>query len=167
VLAREEGAVRIYGVNDGAEWRGELRYGLCALTGGYPKSEEIEVTLAANASTLLAAFDAAEWTALGLESHLAFGVLSQAGKFVAQDRLILPLFREMRWPDSRIDVVWDGERARFSSTQFAWNVCLGLDDEHPWPDNFFDLLPGVAREFAWPRAWGEPRVLRIGNLSGR
>ena len=52
----------------------------------------------------------------------------------------------------------------FTSNTFAWRVCLDLDGELPLPDNFFDLLPGIAYTLPWRAEWGEPKVLRVGNL---
>ena len=69
-IAVEEGKVKIFGVNEGPAWEGELRYGVVALAGGYPRDEMRGVTLPANASTLLAEFDVAAWEALGQTSHI-------------------------------------------------------------------------------------------------
>ena len=46
--------------------------------------------LPANASTLLAEFDAAAWTQLGETTHAAFALLSRNGHEVARDRLFMP-----------------------------------------------------------------------------
>ena len=58
----------------------------------------------------------------------------------------------------------DGNAVTFTSNTFAWRVCLDLDGELPLPDNFFDLLPGIAYTLPWRAEWGEPKVLRVGNL---
>ena len=81
-LAHEDGKVKLFGVNEGAEWHGELRCGIFALAGGYPVDQQQSVTLPANASTLLAEFDAAAWERLGPTTHAAFAILSQTGREV-------------------------------------------------------------------------------------
>ncbi len=163
-LAHEGGKVKVFGVNEGAEWRGELRCGLFALAGGYPVDHRQAVALPANASTLLAEFDAAEWERLGLRTHAAFAILTQAGHEVARDRLFLPYFKEIVWPSARVRVRREAGRAIFESDTFAWRVCLDLDGEKALPDNFFDVFPGIPTVIEWPDALGEPVVRRVGNL---
>ena len=165
VVVKDGAAVRVYGVNEGAEWRGQLRFGLCSLLAGdYPLDTTVDTVLPPNSSTLLAEFSVAEWERHGINNHAAFAVLAKDGKVVGQDRLLLPFFKEITWaakPEIKIEHA--NGRVRFSSDSFVWNVCLDLNGELPFPDNFFDLLPGVAREFDWPEELGEPRILRIGN----
>ena len=72
-------------------------------------------------------------------------------------------YREMQFPQARVRVRREGDRAIFESDAFAWRVCLDLDGERELPDNFFDILPGVPTVLDWPAALGEPRVLRVGN----
>lgn len=164
VITQEKERVRFYGVNEGEPWKGQLRYGLCVLAGDYPLSRTIEVVLPANSSTCIAEFDFATWQKLGMTTHVAFALLLEHERAIAQDRLILPFFKEMQWhPRPEIQIDWDGNRARFLSKEFAWNLCLDLEGDKPFPDNFFDLLPGVPRELPWPASLGQPVLLRIGN----
>ena len=163
-IALEGGKVQVFGVNESSTWEGELRCGLFALAGGYPVDIRRRVTLPANASTLIAEFEAAEWTRLGERTHGAFAILSQNGREVARDRLFLPYFKEMIWPRAHVRVRREGDKAIFESDTFAWRVCLDLDGERALPDNFFDILPGIPTVLKWPAELGEPKVLRIGNL---
>ena len=164
VVAREGSRVCVYGVNDGPHWNGHLRFGICALAGDYPLSEQIEVTVPSNASVCLAEFEYEEWEKLGTRDHLAFALLLDEEGVVAQDRLILPWFKEMPWPPNpSIQIEWNGRTATFTSEVFAWNVCLDLDGEKALPDNFFDLLPGVPRNLPWPANLGAPVIVRVGN----
>jgi beta-mannosidase len=165
-LVVEDGTVRIYGINEGPLWEGELRYGLFALAGGLPLDSRETVRLRANAATVLAAFPAAEWTRRGETTHGAFAILSREDRDVARDRLFLPYYRDLQWPRTRprVRVRRQDGRAIFESTTFAWRVCLDLDGEKPLPDNFFDVLPGIPTVLYWPADLGTPRVLRVGNL---
>ncbi|MCG3147983.1 MAG: Exo-beta-D-glucosaminidase [Verrucomicrobiae bacterium] len=163
VVTREADQVRVYGVNDGAELTGTLRFGLLALAGRYPLDETQPVTLRPNVSTLLAEFSARHWDQLGRRTHVAFAILSHAGREVARDVLFLPTFREMKWPPTKVTVQSAGGQAIFTSRTFAWRVCLDLDGERALPDNFFDVYPGIPTVLDWPRHLGKPRVLRVGN----
>jgi len=155
--------VQVYGVNEGPPWTGELRCGLFGLAGGYPLDVRRAVELPANASTLLAEFEAAEWQRLGEKTHGAFAMLSRDGREAARDRLFLPFFKEMAWPPAKVAVQREGGQAIFRSDVFAWRVCLDLDGEMALPDNFFDVLPGIPTVLDWPASLGEPRLMRVGN----
>jgi beta-mannosidase len=163
-LAVEGDQVRVYGVNEGPVWKGELRCGLFGLAGGYPIDTRRAVDLPPNASTVVAEFGAAEWQRLGEKTHGAFAILTQNGREVARDRLFLPFFREMMWPRATVAVRREGGQAIFTSDVFAWRVCLDLDGEKALPDNFFDVFPGIPTILDWPTSLGEPAIVRIGNL---
>jgi beta-mannosidase len=164
-IAEEDGVVKVFGVNEGPAWAGELRYGFVALASGYPVDETRVVELPANASTLLAELGAATWDDLGRRTHIPFAVLSRSGERVAQDVYFPTYYREMAWPAAKVQVRREGDRAIFESDAFAWRVCLDLDGESPLPDNFFDILPGVPVVLDWPDSLGEPCVMRAGNRS--
>jgi beta-mannosidase len=162
-IAHEGDKIRMFGVNEGPAWQGDLRCGLFALAGGYPVDMRRAVSLPANASTLLAEFDASKWERLGDTTHGAFAILSRDGSEVARDRLFLPFFKEIVGPKAVVSVRREGERAIFECPVFAWRVCLDLDGELALPDNFFDILPGIPTVLPWPASLGEPQVLRVGN----
>ena len=164
VVTREEDTVRIYGVNEGETRHAQLRYGLLALTGGYPSDTTIEVTLPANASTLLAELPAAQWDTMGVSTHVAFAILRDGTQEISRDCLLLPLFREMQWPAVAVRVTRHDGKAIFESQVFAWRVCLDLDGETALPDNFFDVYPGIPTVLEWADDWGEPRIIQGGNL---
>ena len=156
--------VKVFGINEGPDWQGELRCGLLALAGGYPVDLRRQVSLPANTSTLIAEFDAKEWTRLGETSHAAFAILSKGGGEVARDRLFLPFYKELVWPAAKVKVHVAAGKAIFESDTFAWRICLDLDGERALPDNFFDVYPGIPTVLDWPDVLGEPKVLRLGNL---
>ena len=163
VLTREGDMVRCYGINEGREFCGDLRYGLLELRGAYPLDQSLPVVLPGNRSTMLAEFPAAAWDQLGVTTHVAFARLTQESREVASDTLLLPLFREMQWPGAAVKVQWKNGMARFSCDAFAWRVCLDLEGDIPLADNFFDLLPGLPVEMPWLEKWGKPKVRYIGN----
>ena len=165
-LAVEGDAVQVYGVNEGPAWHGDLRCGVFALAGGYPVDVQHAVMLPANASTLVAEFALADWRRLGETTHGAFALLSQNGREAARDRLFLPYFKDMAWPEAKVVLRREGGKVVFSSDVFVWRVCLDLDGERRLPDNFFDLLPGIPTVLDWPASLGEPTIVRTGNEAG-
>jgi hypothetical protein len=162
VLAIEGDQVVVFGVNDTPEpVQAQVQYGVFALAGGWPIDRTGDVTLAANASTRLATFPAADWTAR--TETLAFGVLRQGGRVIARNKLFEPLFKDLRWPQPQVSVRVENGAATFTSPTYVWGVCLDLDGEHPLADNMFDLFPGVAYTIPWTGS-AEPKVLWTGNL---
>ncbi len=164
VLAEEEDAVDVYGINDTASpVRGRLVYGVMALAGGYPFKQEADVELPANRSVKIASFSRAKWGDAARE--IAFASLSQGTALITRNRLILPLFKEVKWPRAAVTVRLEQGYAVFESSAFAWGVCLDLDgsDAANPADNFFDVWPGMPYRIAWPGSI-PPRILHIGNL---
>lgn len=165
VVAREEDTVRIFGVNETQQKiRGDLRFGLMTFKGKYPLDETKPVILEKNASTLLATFDAKAWDRLNVKTSTAFARLTDdAGNEISRDRLFLPYFKQLSWPKPSVKVALKNGHAIFTSSTFAWRVCLDLDGEQAYPDNFFDVWPGIPTILPWPRSLGRPKILRIGN----
>ncbi|HYE07861.1 MAG TPA: hypothetical protein VEL07_20255 [Planctomycetota bacterium] len=152
----------VYGMNDTREAvAADLRCGVCRLAGGWPVDRRTRVTLAANASTALARFPAAEWT--DVNASLACAMLEHDGRTIARARLVQPFFKELAWPAARPRVELKDGIATFTSDTFAWGVCIDLDGEAVIADNFFDLWPGVPYAIPWHDAQA-PRIVRIGNL---
>jgi hypothetical protein len=118
------------------------------------------VVLSPNASTVVARFPRRLWTKPNASA--AFAVLSADGEVVAQDRLLLPLFKEMRWPQAKVQVTCRDGQATFTCKTFAWRVCIDLDGERKPADNFFDIFPGQPYTIAWPSRT-PPRILFVGN----
>ena len=162
-IAHEAGRVKVFAINEGAETTVDCRYGLVALRGAYPLDRTVRVRLPANASTLIGEFDESQWLRLGERKHGAFAILSRGGREIAHETFFLPKYREMAWPKAKVKVRREGNHVVFTSDSFAWRVCLDLDGEKRLPDNFFDLLPGVPYALPWRAAWGEPKVIHLGN----
>jgi beta-mannosidase len=163
VLAQEGGEVVAFGVNETAQpVTAGLRYGVFDLAGGFPLDSRKDVTLAPNASSRLASFPAGAWK--DPHASLAFAILERDGRVLARNRLVLPLFKELKWPRAEVRVRAGNGRAVFESPTFAWGVCLDLDGETPLADNFFDVYPGIPHAIEWRQAQ-PPAVLHVGNLT--
>ena len=162
VVARENDEVLVFGVNDTAKpVRADLRYGLFHLAGGNPVDRSDTVELRPNASTCLARFAAEEWK--DPAASAAFAMLTRNGELMARNRLFLPLFKDLKWVPAAVRVRVEKGRAIFESDTFAWGLCLDLDGEREWPDNFFDIYPWVPYSIPWQRP-DPPVILRVGNL---
>ncbi len=162
VLADEGQTVGIYGINETSnEWTGTLRFGFMNLAGGFPSDRTCNAGIPANASVRLAELSRSDWP--DTRSSAAFGMLlDSGGNVVTRNRLFLPLFKEIRWPEARLNVRASNGKAVFSSKAFVWNVCIDVDGSERLDDNFFDVYPGIPHVITWkgPRP---PRVLFTGN----
>lgn len=164
-LAVEGDMVGVYVVNEGPDWQGDVRYGVVGLAGGYPIDRGFKVKIIANSARLIAGFRRSEWETLGLETHVGFAILTENGREIARDVLIQPLYKEMGWSVANVAVRVENGRAIFTCDTFAFRVCLDLDGEKPYPDNFFDILPGIPTVLDWPEELGKPSILYLGNLT--
>jgi len=160
----EEGEeVVIWGVNDRARTvKGTLRYGIFKFDGAFPVDLKQEVVLPPQQSTRIASFPRSSWRRI--RESAAFALLETNGGLLARHRLILPRFRELRWLEPKWRVDLEDGHAVFRSPVFVWGVCLDLQGEMKYPDNFFDLYPGVPYVLPWKHS-EPPRVLGTGNLS--
>ena len=153
----------IYGVNDTqVEVSGTLRYGIFTLAGEYLKDMEIKAGLPANSSTPLASFPSKEWTKR--DRTMLFASLSGSeGRLISRNRLFDKLFKEMKWPEPKVEISIEKGRSVFQSDVFALDVCIDLDGEEKLADNFFDLWPGVSYSIPW-RKKTPPQIKGFGNL---
>jgi hypothetical protein len=168
VITEDAESVSIFGVNETElSISGELRFGVFNLAGGqYPLDFHLPVTIPANSAREIAGFSRDQWA--DPAASAAFATLTAEGRLLARNRLLLPFFKDLRWPaatpaDVRIDRTPTGG-VTFSADQFVWGVCLDLDGQTARDDNFFDIYPGQSFTIPWP---GEsaPTVLRVGNLA--
>jgi len=158
--------VIIFGVNDTpADWRGRVRFGLAGMAGGLPVDEAREAHIPANSSVQLARIPMARWRDAGTKKSIAFALLFDGDRVIAQNRIFTERFKDMEWSRADVSVRRDGGHAVFSSQVFAWCIAIDLDGERPLPDNAFDLLPGIDYRIVWPADAPLPQVIRTGNLA--
>jgi hypothetical protein len=106
-----------------------------------------------------------QWTALGQDASGAFALLLQEGRTVAQNRVFVTPFKDLKFAEPRISVERRGDRAVFTSPTFVWAVCLDPDGESPVADDVFDLLPGIPYEIPWPEDKPLPIVKRCASTT--
>jgi len=144
VVAEDGDKINIYGINDEmAEWKGTLQYGVFENKGGYVVNENIEVTLLANASTVLASFDKSVYEKAGYKNHGAFAVLKNNDIPVSQHKMLKEKFQDISLDKPKINILHNGDYATLTSPVFVWGVCIDIDGEASVTDNCFDLLPGI------------------------
>ncbi len=168
VLIREKDLIKVIGVNDTPEtFAGQLRYGLFTLAGEYVLDQSIESQLLPNTSAELASFDAKLWEEKGFDKAVPYAMLTQGDRLIARGRLFDKRFYELSWEKPEIKMERQGREIVFTSSCFAWGVCLDLEGEASLPDNFFDLWPGIPYKLVWEEEKEIPAILKIGNLIER
>lgn len=165
IPAVEDDHVLIMGVNERPmDWTGNVRYGIAKTLGGMAIDETVDAAIPPNSSVELARIPMSDWSAAGTTESLAFALLLEEDKVVAQNRILVEKFKDLAWGDQDVTVERDGDDVVFSSASYVWGVCLDLDGDDPLPDNAFDLLPGIRYRIPWPRDRQVPAIIRTGNL---
>ncbi len=160
-LAENNGELLVYGMNDTLKpVVADLSWGIFAFAGKVVREKRLKVRLAANASTLLAKMPMKVWK--DAQGQAAFAQLSQGKKLLARNRLILPLFKDLKLKPSALTVRVEKGEAIFESPVFEWAVCLDLEGEEALADNFFDVYPGKPYRIPWKKLVA-PQVLFVGN----
>jgi len=131
--------------------------------GGVSLCYEQHITLPPNASTVIGEIPMEQWTALGPDASGAFALLLKDGRTVAQNRVFVTRFKDLKFAEPQIKIERRGDRAVFASRTFVWAVCLDPDGESPVTDDVFDLLPGIPYEIRWPEDRPLPTVKRWAN----
>jgi beta-mannosidase len=163
VVTAEGDKVNVYGVNETInEFKGQLQYGVYKNAGGYVMNETKEVSLPANASTVIASFDKATYEKAGYGKNGAFAVLNANGLPVAQYKLLMVPFKEMSFSKPNIKITQKDGYSVFTSDNFVWGVTLDFDGESNVADNCFDLIPGVPY-YVKNKKGEKLSVLRTGN----
>jgi len=164
VPAIDGDVVNIYGINETTEdWTGDVRYGLFKTTGGLPVDIKASAVIPSNQSIILGTVKMEDWEALGANYSGVFAKLSSNGCLVAQNRLLMAKYWDIDWKAPKIKVFRDGNKAVFSSSAFAWAVCIEIDGETEVPDNCFDLIPGVDYSIDWPEDAPLPEVIKYAS----
>lgn len=161
IPAIEGDKVLIFAVNETTEdWQGEARFGLFKLEGGLPVDETVKVTLPANEGTIIGEVPLSEWRAVGADSAGAFALLTRDGQTVAQNRVFIAPYKDLKWAKPAVSIARRGDKAVFSSPTFVWAACIDPNGEAPLADDVFDLLPGIDYEIDWPADQPLPQIQR-------
>jgi beta-mannosidase len=164
-VAEDAGQIKIFGVNEMlSEMNLTLRYGLVStLTAEWIIDEKIDVTLQANASTMLASFSKEKMEQIGTDKCVAVAVLMEGDTMVSQHRMMTERFKDMQFANPNITIEKNENSITLNTDIFAWGVCLDINGEMQLEDNCIDLLPGVPYTIKWNKADGDPKILKVGN----
>ncbi|MHB9056865.1 MAG: glycoside hydrolase family 2 protein [Paludibacteraceae bacterium] len=145
VIAEDGNKINVYGINDGlSEWKGKLQYGIFKNKGGYLINDNKEVSLPANASTVIASFDKSVYEKAGYTTNGAFAVLRNLDNLpVSQYKMLMAKFKDIVFEKPQISIEQKNGYAILTSPVFVWGVCLDINGESSIKDNCFDLLPGI------------------------
>ena len=167
VIIIEEGdEIRFIGINDTpGDVDATLTQAIVHLAGGDVIRKSLPVKLAANSATMLATLPRSLWSDPNTQCPIAT-LHDSAGKLLARNKLLDVFFKDMRWPEAKIEISLRDGHATFTSSSFCWRIALDLDGETALADNFFDLFPGEPYTIEWPHP-SSPKVLFLGNQLGR
>ncbi|MDD3153610.1 MAG: hypothetical protein PHS41_01990 [Victivallaceae bacterium] len=141
-----DGMVKIFGVNDSEKSVSALlRFGIfkTGAAGKLVADHRREVTLPANASTVLAEFPADEWTRVA--SSGVFALLERDHRLLAEHRLFRDRFKALVWSHPAVAIRNVPGGVELTSPDYVWKCCIDLDGEREIADNAFDLYPGIPR----------------------
>ncbi len=163
VLAEEKNSIALYAINDTPRTIPmTVEYGVFNFSGEYPIRHIAQAMVGPNQSARITSFQSSRWK--NKKASAAYAIARDfKGKTLARNRLILPLWKEMRWPRPQIKVSMQKGFATFLSPQFAMGVCVDLDGKKRLSDNFFDLYPGIPHQIGWQEPH-PPAILHTGNL---
>lgn len=161
VVQGEEWVVHV--VNDTLEpLNATLRSGLFGLAGGLHDDETLEISCPANGRIEAVRQPLSHWDALGVATTGGFAVLRRNGVELSTQRFFRARFKDLIWNPAPVELDRSEHQIRLRSDAFAWSISLDPDGETAWPDNHFDLLPGIERVIPWKPEWPTPS-LRISN----
>lgn len=72
-------------------------------------------------------------------------------------------FGELEWTKPQIACEIARRQLILQSETSVWGVCLDVDGEADYPDNAFDLLPGLPYTLPWRAGWGKLEIAQTGK----
>lgn len=145
-----EDNIRLWIVNDSAEnFKGKITFGAYnLLKGEYFKKETIDVECGVCGAEIV--YDCSKWRAIPRECVLFARVEDEEGNFVYQSVDYIDVERQLKFPDSELEVTVKDNYLEIKASKFVRCVeILGKngDDEMGWlfSDNYFDMMPEETR----------------------
>jgi len=144
----EDNKLLVYGISDlTSDTEAVLEYGIFNLNGEYIEQQSHEVVIKANASHIIGGIDFDLWQETGETKCLPYAVLRIGDKIVASRRFINTKYHELELVKAPKTVIrTKNKKCYMTSDVFVLGVCIDLDGKQV-SDNFFDLFPGVEKEF--------------------
>jgi beta-mannosidase len=145
----ENGRLSVYGISDELkDTKAVIEYGIFTLNGEYAEKKSQEVIINANSSHVIAEIDYDLWQKTGVKKCLPYAVLYIDGKIVSSKRFIVTKYHELELETPKIFIRTDksANKAYLKSDKFVLGASIDLNGEKV-TDNFFDLFPGIEKEF--------------------
>jgi len=147
----DDGVVNIHAVTDLLEsLTGELRVSLYDFAGVLIKQETTQVVLAGNSAAIVSSINEQEWlTGCEANSVVLYAELIQDGKLIDSKEYYFVKAKEQKLASAviRISEVEGSNGTSFAleTDVLAKQVWITAEQEGMFTDNFFDLIPGVAK----------------------
>jgi len=144
----ENGKLSVYGISDRAgDTKVNIEYGIFTLEGEYIEQKYADVIVPANSSRITAEIDYDLWQKTGETKCLPYAILRMDGKIIASRRFVNTKYYELELvKEPKITIRTENGREYIKSGAFVLGACIDLDGKQV-SDNFFDLFPGVEKEF--------------------
>jgi len=144
----ENNKLSVYGISDLlSDTKAVIEYGIFSLDGEYLEKKSLEVVIKANASEIIAEIDFDLWQKTGATKCLPYVVLKIDGKIIASKRFVNTKYHELKLvKNPEISTRTENGKVYLKSDVFVLGACIDLDGKQV-SDNFFDLFPGIEKEF--------------------
>ena len=134
----QDGKIRIIAVNDTEyDIKCFAKYGKFDTFDGVLTEKKADNILLKSNSRLV--ID--EWDSDGINTYAV--LYDDSDVMIAQNRLLLKKFKDMRFKPSDIKVTKIDGGVIFTSDNYVWRVCIDFDSRDVAKDNMFDLLPNI------------------------
>lgn len=147
----DDGVINIHAVTDLLEsLKGELRLSLYDFAGVLIKQETTQVSITGNSAAIVSSINELEWLT-GCEANrvVLYAELTQGGKLIDSKEHYFVKAKEQKLASAviRISEVEGSNGTSFSleTDVLAKQVWITAEHEGMFTDNFFDLIPGVAK----------------------
>lgn len=124
----------IYAVNDTLiSITKTIEFGFVKFDGEYILSNQKEILFEANTSTLVLSLDA---NAIDSSDATPYTLMDGV-----VERMFILRFKELKLKTCQIMIEKCNDGFVLKSDKFVWGVCLGINGDEDYSDNFFDMLP--------------------------
>ncbi|MCL1794449.1 MAG: hypothetical protein FWG34_11340 [Oscillospiraceae bacterium] len=147
-IAKENGRLSVYAISDlPDDAKAVVECGIFTLDGKYLEKKREEILIKANSSQIVAEIDHDLWKSTKSAKCLPYAILRIGGKIVSSRRFIETKYCELEL-DKKPEIAKRSENGKtyLKSDSFVLGASIDLDGKRV-SDNFFDLFPGVEREF--------------------
>ncbi|MCL1858966.1 MAG: hypothetical protein FWF92_06995 [Oscillospiraceae bacterium] len=146
----ENNKLSVYGISDlKSDAKVNIEYGIFTPDGKYLEKKSKEIIIKTNASDIIAEIDFDLWQKTGSTKCLPYAILYVDGKIVSSRRFINTIYYDLELVKNPVISKRTDEKSGkvyLKSDVFILGASIDLDGKQV-SDNFFDLFPGVEKEF--------------------